>query len=64
MFPCWKQVKWKKEPVIIHLMAFIVIILIAFIWILFQMLAGTETSPPPEKSQMCCFIVSHVSAVA
>lgn len=49
MFPCWKQVKWKKQPVIIHLMAFIVIILIAFIWILFQMLAGTETSPPPKN---------------
>lgn len=47
--PCWKQVKWKKQPVIIHLMAFIVIILIAFIWILFQMLAGTETSPPPKN---------------
>lgn len=41
--PCWKQVKWKK-PTIIHLMAFIVIVLTAFIWILFQMLAGTETS--------------------
>lgn len=32
---CWKQV--------IHFMAFTVIALIAFIWILFQMLTGTET---------------------
>lgn len=61
--PCWKPVKWKKQPAIIHLIAFIVIILIAFIWILFQMLAGTETSQE-KKTQMCYFIVSHVSAVA
>lgn len=54
--PCWKQVKWKKQPVIIHLMAFIVIILIAFIWILFQMLAGTETRPP-QKNPRCVVLL-------
>lgn len=47
--PCWKQVKWKKQPAIIHLMALIVIVLIAFVWILFQALAGTETSQGEEK---------------
>lgn len=39
----------KKHPVIIHLMATIVLIRIASIWILFQMLAGTETSQRTKK---------------
>lgn len=52
----------KKSRVIIHLMAFRVIVPVAFKWILFQMLAGSETSR--GITQMCCFsVVSHVSAV-